>query len=274
MKKAIALLLSALMLVGLSACGEKTVPDVTGKTLAEAKSMLNNEGFYSIDAKDPDGGIALKGTVKAQEPKAGEESSTSDEVTLTVESEAYKASEKSSDIKQLAKDLKGKPAKDAIEQLKKENLLGDIYFKHGAGTDNDEQRIIDDSAAGIEWIVTDTTPHTILSQTIDLTVDTQSNIDAESAKQVQADNLAKKLTTSAALAACRAYGKQQYPYGFKTHDIAGVLQDFTPSDDNTWFYKATVDVTNEYGATAKGMNYECYVTGTTDNPQVSEFNVY
>lgn len=86
--------------------------------------------------------------------------------------------------------------------------------------------------------------------------------------------LEQKLSTSAALSACKQYGKQQYPYGFKTHDITGVIQDFTPKDDNTWFYKATADVTNQYGAKAKGLNYECTVTGTTAAPQVIEFNVY
>ena len=75
------------------------------------------------------------------------------------------------------------------------------------------------------------------------------------------------------MSTCRQYGKQQYPYGFKTHDITGVIQDFTPKDDNTWFYKATTDVTNQYGAKAKGLNYECTVTGTTAAPQVIEFNV-
>ncbi len=278
MKKTITLLLSALMLIGLAGCGQATVPDVTGKTLDEARSTLNDAGFYSINAKDLSGKAALNGTVRAQDPEAGKEASTVDTVNLTIETEADKATKQatsqSNKIKQLAEELKGKPAKDAIEQLKKENLLGEIYLKHGAETDDNAQRIIDDSAAGIEWIVTATTPHTILSETIDLTVDTKSNVEEDSAKKTQADNLTKKLTTSAALAACRAYGKQQYPYGFKTHDIAGVIQDFTPSDDNTWFYKATVDVTNEYGATAKGLNYECYVTGTTENPQVSGFNVY
>lgn len=278
MKKTIALLLSALMLIGLAGCGQATVPDVTGKTLDEARSALNDAGFYIINAENLSGMAASNGTVRSQDPKSGKEVSTSDTVNLTIETDSDKAAKqatsKSNKIKQLAEELKGKPAKDAIEQLKKENLLGEIYLKHGAETDDNAQRIIDDSAAGIEWIVTDTTPHTILSETIDLTVDTKSNVEEDSAKKTQADNLTKKLTTSAALAACRAYGKQQYPYGFKTHDIAGVIQDFTPSDDNTWFYKATVDVTNEYGVTAKGLNYECYVTGTTENPQVSGFNVY
>lgn len=86
--------------------------------------------------------------------------------------------------------------------------------------------------------------------------------------------LEQKLSPAAALGACRQYGKRQYPYGFKTHDILGVIQDFTPKDDNTWFYKATADVTNQYGAKAKGLTYECTVTGTTEAPQVIGFNVY
>lgn len=45
------------------------------------------------------------------------------------------------------------------------------------------------------------------------------------------------------MSACRQYGN----YGFKTHDIIGVIQDFTPKDDNTWFYKATTDVLTKMG---------------------------
>mgnify|MGYP000747897165 CR=1 FL=1 len=123
MKKTIALLLSALMLIGLAGCGQATVPDVTGKTLDEARSTLNDAGFYSINAKDLSGKAALNGTVRAQDPEAGKEASTVDTVNLTIETEADKATKQatsqSNKIKQLAEELKGKPAKDAIEQLKK-----------------------------------------------------------------------------------------------------------------------------------------------------------
>lgn len=38
--------------------------------------------------------------------------------------------------------------------------------------------------------------------------------------------------------------------------------------------RITADVTNAFGAKQKGLTYECSVTGTTDAPQVVDFNVY
>lgn len=269
-KKIHATILGMLLVVGMSACGTATVPDVTGQSLSDAKSSLSAEGFNNVEAKDSDGNIAIEGTVSDQTPSPGSEESTSTKVELTVRTSADRVEE----IKATAESLKGRPATDAIKTLQEMDALGDITLQHGAETEDNVQRIIDDSDMGIEWVVVDVEVHTILSQTVDLTVDTQSNIDAQNAAGAQKNALNEKLSTTAALAACREYGKDMYPYGFDTHDVLGVIQDFTPSDDNTWFYKATVDVTNAFGATAEDMTYECYVTGTTDNPQVSAFNVY
>ena len=82
-----------------------------------------------------------------------------------------------------------------------------------------------------------------------------------------------KLPVSNAWTAVKSYGKQQYPYGFKLHDIMGVLAE-TAQDENTWFLKATCDVTNEYGAKAKDLVCEAEVAGTKDSPEVISFTVY
>ena len=170
-------------------------------------------------------------------------------------------------------DVTGMSITDARSKLNSAGFYSvDVKDKNGA--DVSEQRITDDEANGVKWVVTDASAHTITSQTIDLVVDTEANMAAAQAQEQQKQQLEQKLSTTAALAACREYGKQLYPYGFKTHDIAGVIQDFTPSDENTWFYKATADVTNAFGAKQKGLTYECSVTGTTDAPQVVDFNVY
>lgn len=275
-KKPFAVITAALICLGLSACGSTTpMPDVEGMSVADARTKLSEERFYSIDVKDLSGNIALDGTVQEQKPEAGADVSSSDKVELKVKSaldESKENAKKMDDLKKTAEKLNGESAKKAIEMLKVMDALGTIKDRNGA--EITEQRINDDEAAGVKWVVTEATAHTIMGQNIDLSVDTESNAAADQAKEQQKKQLEDKLSTSSALAACRAYGKQQYPYGFKTHDIAGVLQDFTPTDDNTWFYKATVDVTNAFGATQKDMNYECTVTGTTDNPQVVGFNVY
>lgn len=63
-----------------------------------------------------------------------------------------------------------------------------------------------------------------------------------------------------------------YPYGFKVHDFAGVISE-THQGDGSWVLKANCDVTNAYGATAKTV-VEAHVSGTNDNPVVTEFHVY
>lgn len=84
--------------------------------------------------------------------------------------------------------------------------------------------------------------------------------------------LSEKLETGYAWSAVKDYGEAQYPYGFKLHYLVGAIAQ-EPSDENTWFLKADCDVTNEFGATAK-MTCEAHVTGTTEAPQVVDFNVY
>lgn len=266
MKRIVAAICAAMMLCGLAGCGTATMPDVTGMSITDARSKLNDAGFYSVDVKDMSGKAAFDGKVQSQKPKAGKEASTSDQVELVVKSSADQAQEAvdaSKKLKQTAEDVK---------TLQDMSAVGSIKDKNGA--DVSEQRITDDEANGVKWVVTDASAHTITSQTIDLVVDTEANAAAAQAQEQQKQQLEQKLSTTAALAACREYGKQLYPYGFKTHDIAGVIQDFTPSDENTWFYKATADVTNAFGAKQKGLTYECSVTGTTDAPQVVDFNVY
>lgn len=85
--------------------------------------------------------------------------------------------------------------------------------------------------------------------------------------------LESRLSASSAWIAASNYGKAQYPYGFKLHYFIGVLAE-EARDENTWFLKATCDVTNEYNAKAKGLTCEACVTGTDDNPEVTYFVVY
>lgn len=169
----------------------------------------------------------------------------------------------------IAKTMQGKEGTAAVAELKKDGFLGTLTAENG--TDMDESRLSTDKEMGIEWVVTSAG---VKDGKVNLTMQTRKNIEAKEQQEREEETLSKKLSTTAALAACRTYGKNMYPYGFKTHDIMGVIQDFTPKNADTWFYKATVDVTNEYGATAKGLTYECSVTGTTASPQVIEFNVY
>mgnify|MGYP003190964386 CR=1 FL=1 len=275
--KGIAILAAILIVLGLAYCsrnGTKTVPDVTGQTISEATQTLQKAGYYNQTLQDLDGNPIFSGTVTKQTPKAGTEQSTATKIILTLENEQTKTKAKTDKLNQVVNEIKGKNAVQAMNILEKEHLLGTVATKNGTNEGNLEQRIRDDDANGIEWDVTDATPHLDNDGSIDITVDTKANIDAAIAKQAQADKLDQKLSQASALATCRQYGNHLYPAGFKMHNFTGVLQPLTPVDDDTWYYKVAVDVTNIYGVKMKNLTCDCKVTGTTESPQVIEFNVY
>lgn len=275
--KGIAILVAALVMLGLAYCGgneAKTVPDVTGQTIAEATQTLQKAGYYNQTPQDLDGNPIFSGTVTKQTPKAGTKEPTNTKIILTLENEETKNKAKTDKLNQVINEIKGKNAVQAMNTLEKEHMSGTVTAKNGTNEGNLQQRIRDDDANGIEWDVTDATPHLDNGGSIDITVDTKANIDAAIAQQAQADKLEQKLSQASTLAACRQYGNRLYPAGFKMHNLIGVLQPLTPVDDDTWSYKVTVDVTNMYGVKMKDLTCECKVTGTTANPQVVEFNVH
>ncbi len=63
-----------------------------------------------------------------------------------------------------------------------------------------------------------------------------------------------------------------YPYGFKIHTVKGLLGS-EALDENTWFLKYQVTITNAFNAEAK-LVCEAKVTGTNDNPEIVDFLVY
>lgn len=72
--------------------------------------------------------------------------------------------------------------------------------------------------------------------------------------------------------ACDLYAKRAFPYGVKMHWIVGKLAEDIRADEV--FMKVEATVTNQYGAKLKGVNVECYVSGTNDNPKVTDFLYY
>lgn len=80
------------------------------------------------------------------------------------------------------------------------------------------------------------------------------------------------LTGTYAQAACDMYAQREFPYGVKVHWIVGKLAEEVRTDEI--FMKVEATVTNQYGAKMKGVNLECYVSGTNDNPKVTDFLYY
>lgn len=123
-----------------------------------------------------------------------------------------------------------------------------------------------------KWVVTEVKSVDENKKTAQLAINTAENIANTEAASAAKTALESKLDPNYAWQAVEKYGDIQYPYGFKLHWIAGKLAQ-EPKDENTWFLKATVTVKNQYGTKLDGV-CEAYVSGTTDNPQVTGFAVY
>lgn len=106
------------------------------------------------------------------------------------------------------------------------------------------------------------------------TIVAQGNGVLEREAQAKADEeaLSAKLDSGHAMIAVENYGKGVYPYGFKLHSIAGVVNQEAVGEE--WHIKVTCDVTNALGAKAKDLMCEAVVTGTNEAPSVTYFVVY
>lgn len=68
--------------------------------------------------------------------------------------------------------------------------------------------------------------------------------------------------------------KEQYPYkGSKMHSILGVMQDWTSTDGETWFYKVEATIVNAFGAEKKS-NLEVHITPNGPDSGYIEFLDY
>lgn len=111
------------------------------------------------------------------------------------------------------------------------------------------------------------TKQTNLGKKVTLYVDYASAVSADKEKEANEASLEEKLSIVESMTACERYGEQNYR-DFKIHSILGKIAEYA-SDDDTWLLKYTVDADGY-----KDLTMECYVTGTTANPQVENFIVY
>lgn len=79
------------------------------------------------------------------------------------------------------------------------------------------------------------------------------------------------LTQAKAIAACTRAADAEYKYGVKLHWITGSTYEL---QSDGWFFKVSADITNAFGAKAKGMTLECKVSGTDAAPEVTELMAY
>ncbi|MDD3746981.1 MAG: hypothetical protein PHD70_10980 [Anaerostipes sp.] len=153
------------------------------------------------------------------------------------------------------KKLKGRPLADTITEIKKLGYKG-TYFADGVDFTDFIDDMKDDYTTGTLEINKD---KKIIKVTLVLT----SNSDEKKSEEA----LRKKLETGSAWISVKKYGESKYGTKFKLHYLKDKLAEDVDGKD-TWFLKA--------GCTIDGIDKTCEakVTGTTDDPKVTSFDVY
>jgi hypothetical protein len=244
---------------------KNAIPNVVGMQYDKAKPAVKRGHWtWRVEGIDLEGNEADRGVVVKQTPKAGSHGRLFQKITLTIKTW--------NDQNREYQKLKGTDAAKAINRLKRDKKLGSVTNAKDRSHTDLTNEVLVQSKSGNKWVVTHV-EYLINGKKVNIEVETKSNIDAEKRQKRIKENLEKKLDDEIAYEACDQHGRDVYPYGFKIHRIMGTIQDFTPKNANTWYYKARVTVTNVFGAD-RDATMECEVTGTTDNPHVSRFDVY
>jgi len=261
------------------------MPDVTGMTYDNARSALKDLGFSKIDTVKENGKTPFiiaeeNWVVLSQDPASGTEVPGSTQITLTVknvtEVEADKQDAQRAALIPQLDALTGQPYTTAYETLGQLGLTGKWIHSTSRQDFTESVKLSvenPDPEFEVPWIIVGYENLNVQNMTVTILINTQENLDSKAAADSMESTLKAKLDPVDAWIAAEDYGASQYPYGFKLHYMVGKLAE-TAEDENTWFLKATCDVTNQYGATTKDMVCEAMVTGTSDNPQVVSFIVY
>lgn len=170
-------------------------------------------------------------------------------------------------------DYVGKDAKQSYEELTSSGheveFAYDYNNKYSGYTKEEFQDFI------IRELNLDTysqAPYTIVKQENDgnkaiLYIKHDALIEADKAKEDKKAALEEKLGVAEAMTACEMYGKRTHR-DFDMHSVLGQIAQ-EAKDENTWFLKYTVDADGY-----EGLTMECYVTGTSAAPEVTDFIVY
>lgn len=266
--KCIATVAAVLIILGLISCGSdaKAVPNVTGMEYSKALNTLSQAGFHSVSGQDANGQASVMGTVSKQEPKAGENVSTTTKVVLTFGTANATSAPQYS--KAEAQALVGKGGAEAIAELESKGVMGSVTIENDLEPGADRiQQVKDDTASGVPYVVTAATYHRLTSGKVDLTVDTVTHQASKKRSEVDGS------TATAVVAACNQAGQQRFPFGYDPESIMGVLQAPMRKDDGMYFYKLQAKVKNQYNVKQK-VTVECTTSGDQSNMTVTGFNAY
>lgn len=228
---------------------------VYGNVAVHINGDLSQERSEMYQSKLPD-------IIRNEYERSQEEQKAKEEA----EAQKKEEEEKNREIKNSLNALKGHSLSEVV------NKVSELGYTATYETPSGEDRTAEVSGFDAEtlenWQMTSVLKVNTEHKTVNLQISTNDAVEKENAQ----DSLEENFPVYYAWKALGNYGEQLYPYGFKVHDIIGVYAE-EPVDENTWFLKADVTITNMYGADYDTV-VEGKVTGNKNSQEVISFFVY
>lgn len=161
-----------------------------------------------------------------------------------------------------------------LTAVNKVNELGytAVYIHSITDIDFTEEITFYDDSELEKWLVVDIKELDTEKKTVKLMINSIENIERLKEQENIEKTLSEKLEEIYAWQAVEQRGKEEYPYGFELNYIRKKLAS-EARDENTWFLKSYVTITNVYGAEYETI-CEATVTGTNENPEITYFYIY
>lgn len=170
----------------------------------------------------------------------------------------------------------GEMAIDVYEALEAEDI--EVSFLHEITEMDFSEEVIatsdpDDKHNYLPWEITGLDDFDTDKKTATLLINTEEVMDQTDQDKETLNALKEQLHPSFAWGAVTDYGLNEYVYGFKLNMITGMMAE-TAVDEDTWFLKSRCQIKNESGIWQRNLTCEAYVTGTDEEPEVLDFEVY
>lgn len=183
---------------------------------------------------------------------------------------------KKSKAEEIYENAIGEIAMDVYEALQLEDI--EVSFQHEVTRMDFSEEVIatsdsDDKLHYIPWEITELDDFDADKKTASFLINTEEVMDQKEQDKETLDALREQLHPSFAWGAVTDYGMNEYPYGFTLNMLTGMMAEIAV-DGNTWFLKSRCQIKNESSTWQKNLTCEAYVTGTDEEPEVIDFQVY
>lgn len=236
----------------------REIPDFSGMTYGEATQYVEdehyNDGLFEFVKED---GSAIEypaseDAILSQDVSPGTKVTEVDKCIVTV-------SAKTDGMVDAVLECKG----DSVSKVHQTILdagYTPAYLQNDTKQDITNMVVADvtgeNTEGAVDWVITEVEKPNTDAKTIRMLVSSRELLEEQQVNKQMKETLESNFPVANAWEYVRMAGEDRYPFGFKLHNILGLIAE-TPVSEDTWRLSATCDVTNAYGATATDVVCTC-----------------